>query len=393
MTKFRTRFLSLLGWSLLSAAACTGCVSTQQRLFSAIDAGDETAALALVPEAKQLDAPQIDGNTALHEASLRGQTSVALALLAAGATLETPNREGNTALHLACLEGKSDTAIALIEAGADVDRANSAGMRPLHQAVTAPASDIVEILVAKGADIDAARTDGSTPLHVSVNACQACVNVLIDHHARLDAADRLGATPLLRAAALGSSWDFRRLSSAGANPLAADLAGNTVLHLAAQSGNAEIAYAGLEVGVPVGALNQAGKSALRLSVAKANGSVTRALLQRWVGESAEEIRKGEEDREQELCAAAKQHAAAARQELERAFRAKRQAEQRSQTQHCVYQADPGSCRMAAALGGLGESMADATLGTTQEQKLEWEVPGPYRASEEANFEAERACSR
>jgi ankyrin repeat protein len=61
-----------------------------------------------------------------------------------------------------------------------------------------------------------------------------------DHGTRLDAPDSAGLTPLARAVAAGHLGSVRRLLRGGADPMARLEGGVLALHLAADTGHAEM---------------------------------------------------------------------------------------------------------------------------------------------------------
>src|SRR5436309_3145632 len=65
--------------------------------------GDKAALRTLLQQKADVNAPQVDGATALHWAVYREDLESAGALVAAGATVDVANREGMTPLAMAAL--------------------------------------------------------------------------------------------------------------------------------------------------------------------------------------------------------------------------------------------------------------------------------------------------
>lgn len=114
-------------------------------------------------------------------------------------------------------------------------RDNSGGTL-LHHAATWRHAGMAAYYIAKGADIEAQDGRGNRPLH---NAAQcagddptACVDLLLARGAKMEVRNAHGETPLLFAVKRNKPWNVRALVLAGANPLAADLEGETPLSLA-----------------------------------------------------------------------------------------------------------------------------------------------------------------
>lgn len=109
-------------------------------------------------------------------------------------------------LMLACLRGHLELARKLIERGADV---NKTGWAPLHYAATNGHVDIMDLL--------------------------------LDHHAYIDAESPNGTTPLMMAAMYGSSAAVRLLLDAGADSTLRNQLGMTAIDFANKANRRETA--------------------------------------------------------------------------------------------------------------------------------------------------------
>jgi uncharacterized protein len=152
--------------------------------------GDKAAVRSLVQKKADVDAPQIDGTTALHwavqaddlelvdllirsgakvsTATIAGATPLQLAavngsaalldrLLAAGADPNAPlTRSGDTALMIASRTGKVDAVRVLLDRGAKVNaRETWGGTTALMWAVSEKHPEVAKVLVERGADVNA----------------------------------------------------------------------------------------------------------------------------------------------------------------------------------------------------------------------------------------------
>ncbi|XP_068921245.1 ankyrin repeat domain-containing protein 6 isoform X4 [Petaurus breviceps papuanus] len=106
----------------------------QTALHRATVVGNTEVIAALIQEGCALDRQDKDGNTALHEASWHGFSQSAKLLVKAGANVLAKNKAGDTALHIAAALNHKKVAKILLEAGADGTIVNNAGQTPLETA-------------------------------------------------------------------------------------------------------------------------------------------------------------------------------------------------------------------------------------------------------------------
>lgn len=164
---------------------------------------------------KRLAAGALDtcNRLGLYKAASSGQSHAVRAVLEAGANASTADALGNTALHIASRTGQSNVVSALLRAApADpqLSAVNSTGSTALHEAAQAGHEEIVLVLLARGS-------------HPNVK-------------------DYQGRTPLLCAA---SEYCLSALIGGGAYVCDMDDAGQSILHIAAGTGNASLLHAAL----------------------------------------------------------------------------------------------------------------------------------------------------
>lgn len=103
------------------------------------------------------DAPLADAVQAMDRHAIRG-------LLEASADINAPQIDGMTALHWAARHDDLETANLLVNTGADVNAANRYGVTPLTLACTNGNARLVELLLDAGADPNTALPEGETAL-------------------------------------------------------------------------------------------------------------------------------------------------------------------------------------------------------------------------------------
>src|ERR1051326_1065616 len=92
-------------------------------LADAVMNGNKAAVRSLLLKKVDVNAPQVDGTTALHWAVRADDLDTVDLLLRAGANVSARNREGMMPLELAALNGNAAIIERLIKAGADVNAA------------------------------------------------------------------------------------------------------------------------------------------------------------------------------------------------------------------------------------------------------------------------------
>ncbi|MCS0591387.1 ankyrin repeat domain-containing protein [Massilia norwichensis] len=118
----------------------------------------------------QIDAPAINGNTALMMAAFKRNRAAAEALVARGAAV---NRPGWTPLHYAAASGDEDIARLLIKRGAKIDALSppaSGSYTPLMMAAREGHPDMVAFLTEQGANPKLANSEGLTAAQIADKA-------------------------------------------------------------------------------------------------------------------------------------------------------------------------------------------------------------------------------
>jgi uncharacterized protein len=143
-----------------------GCASGAVSKSDIADAAmhdDKAAVRDLVQKHADVNAPQIDGTTALHWAVQANDLELADLLIRAGAKVSAANVTGTTPLRLAAVNGSAAMIERLIAAGADPNAAlTTSGDTALMMAARTGKLDAVRALLDHGAKVNAQETWGGT---------------------------------------------------------------------------------------------------------------------------------------------------------------------------------------------------------------------------------------
>src|SRR5262245_37156058 len=109
----------VVAFALAAATTGTAAAAGKSDVADAVMNGDAAALRKLLDQKADVNAPQLDGATALHWAVHRGELETANRLIAAGARIDVANRNGFTPLAMASLYGNAPMIERLLKAGAD----------------------------------------------------------------------------------------------------------------------------------------------------------------------------------------------------------------------------------------------------------------------------------
>jgi ankyrin len=127
--------------------------------------GDATTVRALIQQKADVNAPQVDGATALHWAIYRDDEELVDLLIRSGANVKAANRDGATPLAMASLYGKASVISKLLKAGADAKEVGPHGQTVLMLAARNGNPDAIRVLVEGGANVNARESiRGTTAL-------------------------------------------------------------------------------------------------------------------------------------------------------------------------------------------------------------------------------------
>lgn len=256
---------SLIAAGFLTAALTTGLTAAPAatKLVDAVKNTDKTATRALLKQRADVNAPDVDGTTALHWAVRLDDVETADLLLKGGANVKAVNRYNVTPLSLACENGNAAMIELLLNAGADANAALAGGETPLMTAARTGKAGAVKTLLTHKADANAKEGEGQTALMwAAAEGNTQAATMLLEFGADIKAVSNGGFTPLLFAVREGRLDTVKALIKAGANPNETigrskasayrvknyTIAGTGALLLAVENGHFELASYLLDAG-------------------------------------------------------------------------------------------------------------------------------------------------
>jgi ankyrin repeat protein len=240
-------------------ASGTFAAESSAPLADAVENRNQAVVRVLFEQRVDVNAPQVDGMTALHWAVYRDDSATVRLIVIAGGNVKAENRYGVTPLSLACTNGNTAIVELLLESGADPNTTLRGGETALMTAARTGKLGPVKALLARGADVNAKERKRQTALmwaaaegHLSV------VDALIGAGADFRTPLKSGFTPFFFAVREGRIEVVLRLLTAGidVNDLMgakqpsgeARKTGTSPLILAIENGHFDLAVALLKAG-------------------------------------------------------------------------------------------------------------------------------------------------
>ena len=267
----------LLAACVLAMLPGTEAIAAGNELADAAMKQNRDSVRTLLKRKADVNAPQLDGTTALHWAVRFDDLETADLLILAGANASAANREGVTPLQLAAMNGNAAMIDKLLKAGANPNAPlTPSGDTALMMASRTGKPDAITVLLEGGAGVNARESWGGTTALMWAVAEQhpAAVKVLIDHGADVNA--RSNFVP----AANGRGFEGRTPAAPRSDQKVEEFASGwlTPLMLAAREGDVESARLLLAAGADVNAIAGDGKDALGLAIFNGNYELASFLI-------------------------------------------------------------------------------------------------------------------
>jgi ankyrin repeat protein len=270
-----------------------GSFAASSEVADAVQVRNIDALRALIQKKADVNAPQLDGSTALHWAAQWNNPEAVDLLIRAGAKVNAPNRDGATPMFLAALNGSSAMIEKLLSAGVDANApVLSHGETALMFASRSGRRDAVQLLLDRGAQVDASENlRGTTALMWAAEQNHSdIIRLLVEHHALVNVVSAVikpprrrglgfanpnapgeipskgGLTALLFAVREGAFDSVKVLVAAGAQVNQPSVEGSSPLLVAVQNGFYGVARFLIEQGADINLANTKGWTPLYLAV-------------------------------------------------------------------------------------------------------------------------------
>ena len=279
--------------ALLIGVLVSASHATASEVADAAMRRDHAAVRALLARKADVNAPQVDGTTALHWAIHHEDVPLVDDLLRAGATVTAANREGATPLYLASTVGNDAIIDKLLKHGADV---NGTFLRHSETALMFAARsgrpEAVKLLLEAGAQVDAKETMRQTTAlmwaaeqgHADVIKLLVAAGADLEANTIVEEAKKRrgvsyeqgdnfhtgGVTPLVLAARQGNLDAVKVLAESGADLDKPSGDGSTAILVAIQNGHYHVARYLVEKGADINRANEKGWTPLYLAVKHRN---------------------------------------------------------------------------------------------------------------------------
>jgi uncharacterized protein len=188
-------YFKIVAYLVLAAGYISVHAGSYEDFFAAIQRDDPVVVRDLLRRGFDPNTPNPQGLHGLYLALREPSLKVAEVLIDWPKThLEARTKDDESALMMAALKGHTALAKKLVDKGADV---NKPGWAPLHYAATGGHLEIMNLLLEHHAFIDAESPSGTTPLMMAAHyGTPAAVKLLLEAGADTAMKNQLGLTAL-----------------------------------------------------------------------------------------------------------------------------------------------------------------------------------------------------
>ncbi|XP_069681555.1 uncharacterized protein [Periplaneta americana] len=220
------------------------------------------------------------GYTPLHVATIEGHLPVVRQLVQNETILNTIDLHGHTPLHIAAWQNHVQLVVFMLEHQAEVNLCNKQGQTALYLAAREGHKDIVKCLVVHGADVNVADSNGYTPLHIStLKGHLPIVKNSVQKKALSATVNLKSRTPLHSAASRDHLSVAKCLLEHQAGVNICDKKNQTALYIAAREGHQDIVECLVTHGADINRAVNDGYTPLHIATIKGHLSVIKCLVQ------------------------------------------------------------------------------------------------------------------
>jgi len=228
---------------------------------------DKQAIRALLQKKADVNAPQIDGATALHWAVQWDDLETVELLIKAGANVKAVTRTGGTAMSLAAINGNAAMLDRLLAAGAEINAPLTMyGDTALMLAARTGKPDAVKVLLDHGANINAKESWGNTTalMYAAQEKHTDVVQLLAARGADINARSKI--VPVTKGGGGADRAEAPRDLKPNEKPASGFSGGLTALGISARDGDQATADVLIKAGADLNALSGDGKTPLVLAI-------------------------------------------------------------------------------------------------------------------------------
>lgn len=259
------------------------CFGQGEDIFSLVQTGQtDMVRAALQSDPKLVHATGRGGLTPLFIAISAGNLDMVRLLVENGAAVRVNDNNLRSPIHFANWAGNREMVDLLLEKGAVVDTRAIGGATPLIHSSLNNNFEMSRHLIERGADIHTQCNSLTTPLYFAVlNNNREYHDFLLEAGAEVDIPDFLDRTPLAIAVRDGNPDMTKSLIQNGADPFRKDpRTGQSLLHLAAIEGHADVLGILLQAGLSVEERDRSGSTALDYALRYGHPSTARLLREK-----------------------------------------------------------------------------------------------------------------